>query len=122
MQFNDITHNHKTFIEFKKNYNTDTQQFLHMKLYNDTIYKYLKHKEEYVSQYTFVSFEIGYWYLDEYFNKNITMTNLPDNLKQCKTNKELYIDIVEKRFDLYAKMMEQLDENIIAKSYITFNI
>ena len=27
-----------------------------------------------------------------------------------------------KRFDLYAKMMEQLDENIIAKSYITFNI
>ena len=117
-----IWHNHKTFIEFKKNYNTDTQQFLHMKLYNDTIYKYLKHKDEYISQYTFVSFEIGYWYLDEYFNKNITMTNLPDNLKQCKTNKELYIDIVEKRFDLYAKMMEQLDENIIAKSYITFNI
>jgi hypothetical protein len=117
-----IWHNYKTFIEFKQNYNTDTHQFLHMRLYNDTIYKYLKHKDEYISQNSFISFEIGYWYLDEYFNKNITMTNLPDELKQSKTNKDLYIDIVEKRFDLYAKMMEQLDENIITKSYVTFNI
>ena len=37
----------------------------------------------------------------------------------------LFLKVVvanRKRFDLYLKTMEQLDENIIAKSYVTFNI
>jgi hypothetical protein len=117
-----IWHKYNSFIEFNNNYSTNINIFLHMGLYNDTIYRYLKYNEEFISSNPFISFDIGYWYLDEYFNKSISMINIPEELIKCKNNKELYIEIVEKYFNFYPKMLEQMDKNIISKAYVKFDI
>ena len=117
-----IWHKYDSFIKFKNNYASNISIFLHMNSYNETIYKYLKYNKEYISSNPFIYFEPGYWYLDEYFNKSITMINIPEELIKCKNNKELYIEIVEKNFNFFPKMFEQMDKNIISKSYVKLDI
>jgi hypothetical protein len=73
---------------------------------------------------SFITYNVGYWYLDEYFmkepDKNILLL-LPDNIT-IKTNKELYICVIEKYFYLYSKIVELMDINIFSKQYVTLNI
>jgi hypothetical protein len=73
----------------------------------------------------FITYSLGYWYLDEYFNKKVTediIDKLPPELKTIKNNKELLIEIIEKYFYLYPKVLSLMDKNIIKNNYILFNI
>jgi hypothetical protein len=100
-----------------------------MNLYNDTIYSYLTNGSKYLdcnlNFSPFINYNLGYWYLDEYFNKPIdknSMNKLPEGFKNIKTNKELYIKTIEESFYFYPKLIEQIDKNIVKKDFVTFNI
>jgi len=124
-----IFHNYKSFDQFKLNYDNSIQLFLNMNMFNDTIYSYLKNGTKYLeanSNYTpFINYNLGYWYLDEYFSKPIDknqLDKLPDNFKDVKTNKELYLGIITKSFYYYPKLIELMDKNIIKNDFVSFNI
>jgi hypothetical protein len=124
-----IFHNYNSFDKFKDSYDDSLQIFLNMNLFNDTIYSYLTTGTKYLNNLInfnpFINYNLGYWYLDEYFNKpidkNIEM-KLPDKLKEIKTIKELYIKTNENTFYFYPKLVELIDKNIIKNDYVTFNI
>ena len=104
-----IYHKYSTFnILLKDNL------FTSFYLFNYSIYNYLKNGIKYLEFDPFISYNIGYWYLDEFFNKKIE--SLLGN------NKDLFIKTCESNFEYYPNMILQLDSNIINKSYITFNI
>jgi hypothetical protein len=124
-----IFHNYKSFDKFKNSYDNSLQIFLNMNLFNDTIYSYLTTGTKYLNNLTnfnpFINYNLGYWYLDEYFNKSINADmriKLPDRFKDIKTMKELYIKSIENTFYFYSKLVELLDNNIINNDYVTFNI
>ena len=87
-------------------------------LFNSSLYNYLKYGKKYLDFDPFITYNIGYWYLDEYFNKQ-TESNIISNVK---TNKDLFINICETKFEYYPKLCAILDSNIINKSYVTLNI
>lgn len=124
-----IFHNYSSFDKFKDSYDESKRIFLNMNLFNETIYSYLTTGAKYLSNLSnfnpFINYNLGYWYLDEYFNKLIDRTNgdkLPDSFKDIKTNKELYIKTIEKSFYFYPKLIESIDKNIIKNDFVTFNI
>jgi len=82
--------------------------FASFNLFNETLYYYLKNGNKYLSFDPFINYKIGYYYLDEYFNK--------------KNNKELFINTCETRFEYYNKMCSLIDNDIINKPYVIFNI
>jgi hypothetical protein len=95
-----------------------------MKLFNNSIYQYLKNGKKYLEFDSFINYELGYWYLDEYFNKNISI-DLEEKLpfdKKFKTNKELFIESIEKNFNYLEKLNEQIDKNIIKNNWVKYNI
>ena len=92
--------------------------FTSFSLFNYSLYNYLKNGIQYLGSNPFITYDIGYWYIDEYFNKQ-TESNIIDNVK---TNKDLFINTCETKFDYYLKLCTILDSNIINKSYVTFNI
>jgi hypothetical protein len=119
-----IFHNYTNFDSFKLNYDTDQKIFLSMKLFNNSIYQYLKNGKKYLEFDSFINYELGYWYLDEYFNKNISI-DLEEKLpfdKKFKTNKELFIESIEKNFNYLEKLNEQIDKNIIKNNWVKYNI
>lgn len=87
-------------------------------LFNKTIYDYLKFGKKYLDFDSFINYNIGYWYLDEYFNK---LTNSPI-IENVKTNKDLFINTCDSKFEYYLKMCSLLDSNIINNPYVTLNI
>lgn len=116
---------YKTSIIFHKFSQFDTNNdklFTQFSHFNNTIYDYLKHNKKYLDN-MFVTYNLGYWYLDEYFSKkpddNI-LERIPEN--NIKTNKDLLILVIEKYFYLYPKIVELMDKNIFSNQYITFNI
>lgn len=124
-----IFHNYNSFDKFKDSYDNSQQIFLNMNLYNETIYSYLTTGTKYLNNLTnfnpFINYNLGYWYLDEYFNKsidNVIRDKLPESFKDIKTNKELYIKTIEQTFYFYPKLIELIDKNIIKNDFVTFNI
>ena len=87
-------------------------------LFNNSLYDYLKFKKQYLSFNPFISYEIGYWFLDEYFNKKTESTII----NNVKTNKDLFINTCNNKFEYYFKMCSLLNSNIINKPYVIFNI
>ena len=110
-----IYHKYSSFRFF---INDKDNIFSSFNLFNNSLYKYLKFNIKYLDFNPFITYDVGYWYLDEYFNK-INQTNI---IKNIKNNKDLYINTCETKFDYYPKMITLLDSNIINKSYVTFNI
>ena len=110
-----IYHKYTTFYFLVKDKNNI---FTSLKLFNYSLYNYLKNGIQYLGLNPFITYNIGYWYLDEYFNK-LTESKIIDNVK---TNKDLFINTCETKFEYYLKLCSLLDSNIINKSYVTFNI
>ncbi len=120
-----IFHDYRSFSSFNKNYPESSNVFLSMSLFNNSIYTYLKSDTKYLESNPFINYDVGYWYLDEFFNKSLDATildKLPDELKKSKNNKELFIECVEKYFYFYPKLIYLLDRNIFKNTYVTFNI
>jgi hypothetical protein len=114
---------YKSFIEFNSNYPETNHIFLAQNLYNASLYKYLTQNLQ--SKNPFITYPLGYWYIDEYFNKKVIeeiIDRVPLELKTIKNNKELLIEIIEKYFYLYPKVLTLMDRNIIKNNYTQFNI
>ena len=115
-----IFHNYSNFNIFETN-----DIFLSMKLFNNSIYQYLKNGKKFLDFDPFINYELGYWYLDEYFNKNISIDQedkLPFDIKKLQTNKNLFIECIEKKFNYLEKLIEQIDKNIIKNNWVKYNI
>lgn len=108
-----IFHKYSSFNIFIKD-----NIFASFSIFNKSLYNYLKYNEKYLDFNPFITYDIGYWFLDEYFNQ-INQSNIINNIK---TNKDLFINTCETKFDYYFKMITQIDNNIINKAYVTFNI
>ena len=110
-----IFHTFCSFEEFKDNYEESYKIYTTVNLFNKTIYNYLKYGKKQFENNSFISYDVGYWYLDEYFNKKSEDENF-------KTNKELLINVIEKKSENYYKLFKSMDKNIFKKCYFTFNI
>jgi hypothetical protein len=120
-----IFHNYTDFNVFESNYNNEQKIFLSMKLFNNSIYQYLKNGKKYLDFDSFINYELGYWYLDEFFNKNIIKDKedkIPFDITEIKTNKDLYIECIEKKFNYLEKLNEIIDKNIIKNNFVKYNI
>jgi hypothetical protein len=126
-----IFHEFKSFDNYKNNYDQSIQIFLNMNLYNNSIYSYLTKGIKYLEFNPFINYNLGYWYLDNYFNKFIDeniITKLPENIRSLIThennlkNKDLFIKCIDQEFNYYPKLLEIIDTNIIKNDYVTFNI
>jgi hypothetical protein len=120
-----IFHEHVSFIVFNKKYNDISNTYLLSKLFNRSLYDYLKTGEKYLDNNKLIKYTIGYWYLDEYFKKKIDNTiikYLPEELKIYKNNKELFINVIEKHFYFYPNLTYLLDSKIFKYCYVTFKI
>jgi len=116
-----IFHDHNNFSEFNKN-----NIFSYMYIYNNSIYSYLKNNKKFLED-PFIDYQLGYWYLDEYFNKEINeeiKNILPSIYDKNITNKELFINVIEKENDFifYPRLIELMDKNIFKKTYVVYNI
>jgi len=110
-----IYHKYTTFNVLLKDKNKIFTSFY---LFNWSLYNYLKNGVKYLDFNPFITYDIGYWYLDEYFNKKINT----DIILNVKNNKDLIINTCETKFEYYPKLCSELDINIINKSYVTLNI
>jgi hypothetical protein len=115
---------YKSYVEFNSNYPETNHIFLAQNLYNASLYKYLKTQTK-TSTNPFITYPLGYWYVDEYFNKKVIeeiIDRIPPELKTVKNNKDMLIEIIEKYFYLYPKVSSLMDRNIIKNNYTQFNI
>ncbi len=124
-----IFHHYSNYSSFESNYSLEQKVFLSMKLFNQTVYEYLKTGKKYLDFDPFINYELGYWYLDEYFNKKISedladkIINESDKNKTInKSNKELYIESVEKNFNYVDKFVAQSDKNIFKNNWVKYNV
>ena len=121
-----LMHQNMSFSIFKTNYKESNYSFLYQNLFNYSIYSYLKSNTKFDKlNDSFISYDIGYWYLDEYFNKKPEqelIDKLPAFASKASTYKELFIEICERYFYLYPKLVESMDINIFKKSYYTLSI
>jgi hypothetical protein len=117
-----LFHEHITFSAFEANYPITNKVFLETNLFNKTIYDYLKSNIKIFASEPFIDYPVGYWYLDEYFNNSVDKEIINKYQVNYKNNKELFIDIVEKNFSLYSKIIELMDINIFKNSFVIFNI
>ena len=120
-----IYHNYNSFNQFENNYSKESTIFLSYYLFNYSIYNYIKFNKKFIDIDPFITYKVGYWYLDNYFNKAINneiINQIPDDLKLCKNNKELLIKLIENYFYLYHKIIELMDYNIFSNTYVIFNI
>jgi hypothetical protein len=117
-----IYHEHKSFDELYKD--KDLKIFTNTNFYNHSIYDYLKNGKKFLGDNQFINYETGYWYLDEYFSKEVDIeiqNKLPENIRE-KNNKDQLIKIIENYFYYYPKIIENMDRNIFKKCYVIFNI
>jgi hypothetical protein len=115
-----ITHEYSSFIIFKNNYPNVKQTYLLSKFFNKTIYDYLKYNLKLFKNDN-INYKIGYWYLDKFFNETINndiFENLPTELKIYQTNKELFINTIEKYFYYYDKVILLFNNPIFENEYI----
>jgi len=102
-----IFHNFENFSKFKSNYIDIQEVFLYMNHYNETIYDYLKHKKK-PTNYN----KDNYKKIDLIMNKSISneykILFKYKELTELKTNKEVFIKIVEKHFDEYTNFCNHL--------------
>jgi hypothetical protein len=117
-----LFHEHITFSAFEANYPITNKVFLETNLFNKTIYDYLKSNIKIFASEPFIDYPVGYWYLDEYFNNSVDKEIINKYQVNYKNNKELFIDIVEKNFSLYSRIIELMDINIFKNSFVIFNI
>lgn len=117
-----IFHEYITFSAFEANYPITNKVFLETNLFNKTIYDYLKSNIKIFASEPFIDYPVGYWYLDEYFNNSVDKEIINKYQVNYKNNKELFIDIVEKNFSLYSRIIELMDINIFKNSFVIFNI
>ncbi len=113
------------FNKFKNNYPESTHVFLSMKLFNESLYEYLKNGTKYLSFDPFINYELGYWYLDEFFNKKISdeiKEKIPFELNTVKTNKDLYLFCVENNFNFMEKLVGLFDKTIFKNNWVQLNI
>lgn len=118
-----IFHEYSNFT--KLNYSEISPVFLNSNLYNKTIYNYLKYGKQYFENNTFINYDIGYWYVDEYFNKKVDqdiINKLPTEIQNINTNKQLFIILIEKYFYLYSKIIDSFDKTIFKNSYVNYDI
>ena len=106
-----------------------------MKLFNQSIYQYLKSGEKYLDFDPFINYDLGYWYLDEYFNKNLSDDLVDKDFVESKKNKtntktstqtntykNLFIECIEKNFNYMDKLIDQFDKNIFKNNWVKYNI
>jgi len=123
-----IFHEFESFSIFKDNYNKSQHMFLYTKLFNNFIYQYLKNNYKYFNSNSYINYDVGYWYLNSYFNNSIhkdIINKLPDDLKiwaNNKTIKDLFIRIVEFNFNFYPILINLLDPKIFNTQYIIYNV
>ena len=120
-----IFHHYSNFTKFESNYSPEQKVFLSMKLFNHSIYQYLKSGEKYLNFDSFINYELGYWYLDEYFNKKISddlLEKIPIDFSKVKTNKDLLIECVENNINYIDKLIGLFDKNIFKNTWVKFNI
>ena len=120
-----IFHSYESFSIFKKNYNESHHMFLYTSLFNNFIYEYLKNNQKFHDSNPYITYELGYWYLDSYFNKPINneiLNKLPETLKKEKSIKDLFIKTIENNFNFYPILINLLDDKIFNSSYIIYNV
>lgn len=118
-----IYHTFRSLLDFKNNYNESDHLFLTCNLYNHTIYNYIKNNKKYHIIDSYLKYTVGYEYLDFFFDKYIETRNLPFEIFDCYTFKELFIKSVEGNyFNLYKIIIENLDEIIKDTQYMTYSI
>jgi hypothetical protein len=120
-----IFNQYKSFIDFKNNYIDNNRIFLEQNLYNHDLYLYLTEQKKILVFDPFIVYKLGYWYLDDYFKKMVDteiIDKIPEDIKNVKNNKELLIQIIEKYFYLYPKIISLLDKNITNNNYVVYNI
>ena len=120
-----ITHEYSSFIIFKNNYTNISSTYLLSKFFNKTIYNYLKYGTKLYNDNKYITYKLGYWYLDKFFNKKLNnniIQHLPFELKQYKTYKELFIIVIEKYFYYYNTVIYLFDTDIFEYEYLIYNI
>jgi hypothetical protein len=120
-----IFHEYESFSIFKENYNKSHHIFLYTNLFNKFIYKYLKNNNKFHSSNPYISYDVGYWFLDSYFNKPIPdniINKIPQTLKNLKTIKSLFIKTIEHHFNFYNVLINLLDPKIFDSQYVIYNV
>jgi hypothetical protein len=116
-----IFNNFNNFANIK-DYNEN--MFLYTSFYDKTLYDYIKTNRYYLKD-PYVTYESGYWKLDDFLKKepdNDIVNKLPEKFKKIKTNAQLIIDLVEKDFYLYLKVINNFDTDIFNNCYVVYNI
>lgn len=121
-----IYFNYKNFTNF--NETCDRCEYLHARLYCDTVYTY--YKGTYVEPSKYYRYDYGFWQLDKIGKElvdKLILNKLPKELHESTnlTWKELFILVVEKYFYLYQRLENWMNltyDNIFKKNYYTLNV
>jgi hypothetical protein len=98
--------------------------FLYTSFYDNTLYDYIVSNKIYLKD-PYITYESGYWKLDDFLKKepeNDIVNKLPEKFKKIKTNGKLILDLIEKDFYLYLKVINNFDTDIFNNCYVVFNI
>ena len=110
-----------------KNFNDNS--YAYTKLYNKSIYDFIKNGTKYYSQLykleNYMTYEYGYWQLKKIMKEKINFNyHLRFKIeKEIKTIGELFIYVIENCFEHYDELEKLLiEEYDFVKSFIVFNI
>jgi hypothetical protein len=98
--------------------------FLYTSFYDNTLYDYIVSNKIYLKD-PYITYESGYWKLDDFLKKepeNDIVNKLPEKFKKIKTNGKLILDLIEKDFYLYLKVINNFDTDIFNNCYVVFNM
>jgi hypothetical protein len=128
-----IYHNYRNFSEFAKNYKLESDIFLYMNFFNHTIYDYAKNNNKQLNN-DYIKYEIGWYNLDKFLNKNISDSLIEKYKLKYKTIKDNLIDIIENNFSIYNIFINEINNdkeltklidkkiNLLTENYFIFNI
>lgn len=124
-----IIFEYKNFTQFSNNYKED-KEYLHTKLYCDTIYQYYINSTNLKNKKipTYFKYEYGFWQLDNIGKQKVPIDIINKVSKDIKLGiiwKDFFILIVEKYFHLYKRLEEWMNDNfndIFNKNYYSFNV
>ena len=98
--------------------------FLYTSFYDNTLYDYIISNKIYLKD-PYITYESGYWKLDDFLKKepeNDIINKLPEKFKKIKTNSKLILDLIEKDFYLYLKVINNFDTDIFNNCYVVYNM